>query len=126
MSKPGLDAPITGELSHIAAFVCHTSPGRRLRHPDGSGTLGAHRREDDHDLHARVESRPGGGPQAGRSAAATVNARSRINRLIERGGLVQIAWQEDRAIIRTKMSSAGLSAAGGRSEERRVGKECRL
>jgi hypothetical protein len=28
----------TGNLSHVAALLCHTSAGKRLRHPHGSGT----------------------------------------------------------------------------------------
>jgi len=44
----------TGQTCHmpyLSTFVCHTAPGKRLRHPDSAGTPGAQGREDHHDLH---------------------------------------------------------------------------
>ncbi len=44
------------ELSHLAAFFCHASAGKRVGHKNGAGVVRAQGREHDDDLYPCVES----------------------------------------------------------------------
>lgn len=53
----------TCRLPHVAAFVCNSSAGGWLRHPDYTGIVGTHEREHNDDLYACA--------QQGRSRCST-------------------------------------------------------
>ena len=53
-SAPG-EAGQTGNVPHIAAFICNGAAHLRLRYSHRSGIAGPQRREHDHDLHPRAE-----------------------------------------------------------------------
>jgi hypothetical protein len=53
--RPRCEADQAGELPHLAALFCHTSPGGRLRHPDHPGAVGTPGCGDHDDLHSRSE-----------------------------------------------------------------------
>ena len=50
--------------AHATPFVCDALAGIRLRHSYGAGIVGPQRRQHDHDLHARAESRGPGGDKS--------------------------------------------------------------
>jgi len=54
-----------GDVSHATTLVRDPLAGRRLRHPDASGTAGAHGRQYNDDLHPRSEPREIGRPESG-------------------------------------------------------------
>jgi hypothetical protein len=57
-------------LSFAAAFVCHPAARGRVRHSDDSGPARASGRENDDDLHARVEPGRAGRAESARSIRA--------------------------------------------------------
>jgi hypothetical protein len=40
------------DMPHVPAFICHSSVGSRIRHPNGAGAFGPQCREDDDDLYS--------------------------------------------------------------------------
>lgn len=47
-------------LSHIQALLCDASVGGRVRHSDHPGAFGAKKREDNDDIHPRLNRGPSG------------------------------------------------------------------